>query len=915
MKEEKLFEYKCINCGNIKELSKGCSCSECGYKMYPTPYEKREVLIGEINGFLRKLELSEIKDGDFVYVGKGKDEKRFPSYAQIHKNACSAERTEIYINRVELALEQISKYIHAEFNNRYVVDYAPLKQKIDQLESVLKQAFSKCNVEATFEEICIPNEKKEEKNEVKQFTWPETKLIYKEIPDEELCEIIDELLALLKELLNKIRKFIKVNNIYGNIHKNNTVAPKTHKKDVDYKKELHSCINSIDRIISKKYVVDISSDGTEELEEMYNGLWKAIAEIMNSPMLKAEANYQINGDTIVSKDEFFSIVLNSIQDRYNSYNSIVKDYYSSKTEDELFDLYDEFIQLDVFGFMGIKASELIRIEKSTYESEKKLNELIGLTTIKDSILKIKAYTIANKKKGEPLNIHMSFYGNPGTGKTEVARIIAGILYENKILPTKKLIEVDRSGLVGEYVGETPQKTMEVVRRAMGGVLFIDEAYALVPSRDGGFDYGHEAIATLLKAMEDYRGEFCVIMAGYKNPMKRMIDTNPGLKSRIQFELDFPNYSRDELRQITDSMLTKREYVIGEAARERLLDITDYRRKDPNFANAREIRNILDQVIMCQNVRCIGSEDNEIGIADINKYIADSKIPLPVSKDNRTKTIMTAEEELDALIGLYSVKRMVKKIKAYAKRNTNDEGFNLHMVFTGNPGTGKTEVARIISRILYDAGVLPEAKLVETDARGLIGQAVGETAPKTEGKIEEAMGGVLFIDEAYMLSSGQSDVKTADFGEEAISVLLKEMEDRRGQFCVVLAGYQDEMKNMLSSNPGFESRIQFKLDFQDYSREELGEITQLFLAKKNYKIDQDALERILDLSDWCRRNTKFANARTIRNIIDQVILNQNLRIDESGEDDDALLIIKSDVDEYIQEEGLMKSEKKSFGFNV
>lgn len=149
--------------------------------------------------------------------------------------------------------------------------------------------------------------------------------------------------------------------------------------------------------------------------------------------------------------------------------------------------------------------------------------------------------------------------------------------------------------------------------------------------------------------------------------------------------------------------------------------------------------------------------------------------------------------------------MVKKIKAYAKRNQGQEDFNLHMCFYGNPGTGKTEVARILSRILYNAAVLDEAKLIETDAHGLLGKFVGETASKTQQKINESMGGVLFIDEAYALTNTASHTGgNTGYGEDAIAVLLKEMEDRRGQFCVILAGYKNEMKEMLSSNPGMES---------------------------------------------------------------------------------------------------------------
>ena len=259
-------------------------------------------------------------------------------------------------------------------------------------------------------------------------------------------------------------------------------------------------------------------------------------------------------------------------------------------------------------------------------------------------------------------------------------------------------------------------------------------------------------------------------------------------------------------------------------------------------------------------------------------------------------MLTGDEELERLIGLASVKRMIKKIKAYAKRNKGEESFNLHMCFYGNPGTGKTEVARILSRILYDAGVLGEAKLVETDGRGLLGRYVGETAPKTEAKINEAMNGVLFIDEAYsLLGADSASGGSINYGDEAIAVLLKEMEDKRGRFCTILAGYKDEMKTLLSVNPGFESRIQFTLDFPDYTREELGEIAKVFIAKKRYKIEDSALERLLDVTDYYRSLPNFANARTVRNIIDQVLMNQNLRTEDFKDDN---TVIVEDIEDYL-----------------
>ena len=177
--------------------------------------------------------------------------------------------------------------------------------------------------------------------------------------------------------------------------------------------------------------------------------------------------------------ELFDRLSAILQKRYSSYNHLidVEHLLGDETEERIFEVYKDLIRLDKFGFLVPVGTTLVNIG----ESEKKLNELIGLAGIKDSIKKIKAYALANRDS-EDLNIHMCFLGNPGTGKTEVARYIAGILYENKILPTKKVVEVDRSGLVSQYFGATAEKTSRVIASAMGGVLFIDEAYALFENK-------------------------------------------------------------------------------------------------------------------------------------------------------------------------------------------------------------------------------------------------------------------------------------------------------------------------------------------------------------------------------------------------------------------------------------------------
>lgn len=879
-----MAEYKCISCGEIKESESPCSCPMCGYKMFEMPYERKNVLASEIDNFISRLEVTTVVREDLIFEGKEKDDARFPDYDKILKYVTSQARTEGFLTNLLETAEQLKLHFTSQFSKTYPISFENLNGIIKEYDEVLIAAA----------EILSPGVK----IELSDLVWKEASLMYSENQNKYLWFSANELIDLIEKLAKKIVKFIKVNNLYGNNHK---YHPKKrgdqYTENTEFKDELEDAISKAEGILAKKYVLDIADDGSDELKEMLTCLWNSIELIMCAPLFIKNYDYlQESGG--VSEKEFLEGLSAKLLERYAEFNASVQkeSLFFAKTEDELFELYKQLIALDKFGFLVPAGTTLINIGAS----EKKLGELIGLSGIKESIRKIKAYAL-NNKDSEDLNIHMCFLGNPGSGKTEVARYIAGILYENKILPTNKVIEVDRSGLVSQYFGATAEKTSRVISRAMGGVLFIDEAYALGNNADVGTDYGKEAIDTLVKAMEDYRGKFCVILAGYKNEMLQMLSTNPGFKSRIQFMLDFPNYSRDELKSITELMLKNRHYTIGDTALSRILDITDIKRKDPNFANAREIRNILDQVIMCQNLRRAGSDDTELGIVDVNKYIQDAKINLPTSGTGTANKILTGEEELDQLIGLAAIKRMIKKIKAYAKRNQGQEGFNLHMCFYGNPGTGKTEVARILSRILYDAGVLPEAKLVETDSHGLLGKFVGETAPKTQAKINDAMNGVLFIDEAYgLVSTNTASGGVTSYGEEAIAVLLKEMEDRRGQFCVILAGYKDEMKTMLSANPGLESRIQFTLDFPDYTREELGEIAVAFLKKKKYEIDEPALNRLLDVTEYYRNRPNFANARTVRNILDQVIMNQNLRTEDTDGDN---LIVVDDVEDYLMDEGI------------
>lgn len=881
-----MSDYKCICCGEIKDSENICMCPTCGYKMFELPYNRRDVLTGEIKHFITEFTTYEIIREDLIFDKKKKDDERFPDFIKIQKYVANKEKTEEFLKALRYSVQNIQEHFREEFSKIYKIDFSFLESVIKNKDDTLRSAISK---------LCP-----EDSINIKEFSWPNAKLIYSSTSDKYLASSAHELLEIIGKLSEKIEQYVKQYNLYGEIHKIEPRDGFRAKDNTDYKDEIENCIEKSYKVLGKEYDVDILEGGDECLQEMLTTLWNSIEMIMRAPLLLETFDYQLEGNKL-SEKEFLSSLTKIVNNRYNDILVLVNNsgFLGHIGEDDVFDLYNQMLALDTWGILGEVNSKLL----SFGDSEKQLNNLIGLSVIKESIKKIKAYTLANKDS-DNLNLHMCFYGNPGTGKTEVARIVAGILHENGILPTDKVIEVDRGGLVGQYVGETSLKTQAVIDRAMGGVLFVDEAYALAPKGSAKWEYGHEAIATLLKAMEDNRGKFCVILAGYKKEMLEMLSSNPGFISRIQFELDFPNYSRSELGQIARFMLNKNGYNISDSAFEKALDITDIKRKDQNFANAREVRNMMDQIIMCQNIRVAGADNHEIEIIDVNKYIEDTALHLPTKGSGYKKSILTGDEELERLVGLESVKKMIRKIKAYAKKNKDDPDFNIHMCFYGNPGTGKTEVARILSRILHEAGVLKESKLVETDAEGLIDAAIGKSAEKTHEKIDDAMGGVLFIDEAYSLASG-STVAGKGSGAESIATLLKEMEDYRGQFCTILAGYKKEMLDMLSSNPGFKSRIQFNLEFPDYSREELSDIAHLMLDSKGYLIDDSALKLILDLMDYYRDKPDFANARTMRNILDQVIMNQNLRteniIDDKG-------IVDEDVEEYINDESIELSNK-------
>ncbi len=251
--------------------------------------------------------------------------------------------------------------------------------------------------------------------------------------------------------------------------------------------------------------------------------------------------------------------------------------------------------------------------QSVEEIFHELNSLVGLEKIKLLIEEIYAFVeIQKKRQKEDLAIentvlHMIFKGNPGTGKTTVARIIGRLFREMGVLQRGHVLEIERADLVGEYIGHTAQKTREQIKKAQGGVLFIDEAYSL--ARGGEKDFGKEAIDCLCKGMEDGRDSLVLILAGYTDEMDWFLETNPGLRSRFPIHLAFPDYTTAELLDIAAMMLKKRQYIISAPARDELRLIIDMKsKKHQHNGNARLVRNVIERSMRRQAVRLIGKKD-------------------------------------------------------------------------------------------------------------------------------------------------------------------------------------------------------------------------------------------------------------------------------------------------------------------
>jgi SpoVK/Ycf46/Vps4 family AAA+-type ATPase len=521
-----------------------------------------------------------------------------------------------------------------------------------------------------------------------------------------------------------------------------------------------------------------------------------------------------------------------------------------------------------------------------------LEEMVGLDQVKQRLEGLRWEAEAARRQAEAgrdmprsaPSLHMAFLGSAGTGKSTAARLMGEILRDAGLLSRGNVVEVNAKDLAGSHEGATGPRVDAKVDEALGGVLFIDEAYAL----DGDRNYAPDVRNALVARMENDRHRLVVILAGYRAETRRMIAANPGMRSRIPEanELTFPDLEPAELIRVLHQHLRGVDLAPGAFEHFERLVHAIYEARDPErFGNAREMRDLAYNIRTQWATRVRADVTRPVTAADAPGYAAS----LLTTSAPPVEELLS---ELDRLVGLGPVKQAIDDlVSMYALRGAGRTPPPApHCLFLGPPGTGKSTVAGIYGRILVRLGLLRRGHVVVRSGSSLQGQYLGQTAPKVLEAIEEARGGVLLLDEAYGLMNGPDDL----YGRQAVATLVNEMERQRGRFVLIAAGYPAEMKAFLKANAGLGSRFEKRIEFPAYSDEDLLQVLDGLAAAEGIRITPEAAQAARRWLGAKRRadGTRFGNARTARNLFREMYIGVGRRYRAANGPTD--LILAEDV---------------------
>jgi SpoVK/Ycf46/Vps4 family AAA+-type ATPase len=494
-----------------------------------------------------------------------------------------------------------------------------------------------------------------------------------------------------------------------------------------------------------------------------------------------------------------------------------------------------------------------------------LQQLIGLAGVKKEVTGLINLIKMSQRRQElglpmpPMSRHLVFAGPPGTGKTTVARLYGTVLAELGILSKGHMVEAARADLVGQYIGSTAIKTTELVTKALGGVLFIDEAYTLTAGSGGsGPDFGQEAIDALMKMMEDHRDELVVIVAGYSELMEGFLESNPGLASRFTRTVEFPNYTVDELVTITTNLCTKHYYELTDDAVDALVTYFERVPKSATFGNGRVARKLFEAMVNNQASRlAVGppgkdTELNRLTAADIAPEMAlvdelPEQRPATPDKARDPGGALRAGQvwrRLTGLVGLETVREaaadtVIRLVELKNRRRATGRHGNL--VLCGRRGSGRTELARLYGQALTELGVLPVGQFILLRTSQLLPQWPGQARALVRTAFADALGGLLVIDH-------DSDSAGGEELTELLDAVTEQIRATPGDPVVVLSGQQAGLVRLFADHPGVRECFAQRWDVPDYSPGEMAALTVAHLLRRGHQVPEEVRPVIARLAE-------------------------------------------------------------------